>query len=302
MEYRTFGWTPDQVSSIGLGCVTFGREIDEATSFTVMDRAREHGINLFDTAEAYAAGASENVVGRWLAARGNREDIFLCTKVNGTLTRERVLGSAAESLTRLQTQAVDLFQVHRWDAETPLAETLGALNTLVEEGKTRYIGCSNYSAEQLATALAIQEENGWAKFVSVQPNYNLVERGIEADLLPLCAEKSLATMTYSPLGAGFLTGKYRQDAELPKGTRFDILPGHQAVYFKDAGWRVVEGLRTISESEDIPMPLLALAWVIGQPNVTTVLIGARNNDQIDQAFTAEAMGLSQELRARLSNL
>lgn len=302
MEYRTFGWAPDKVSSIGLGCVTFGREIDPDASFRVMDRAREHGINLFDTAEAYAAGASETVVGNWLAARNNRADIFLCTKVNGTLTRDRVLTSAAASLERLQTESVDLFQVHRFDPDTPLEETLEALHTLVVEGKARHIGCSNYTAEQLAAALALQEANGWTRFVSVQPNYNLVERGIEADLLPLCAQKEIATLTYSPLGAGFLTGKYRQGAELPKGTRFDILPGHQNVYFKESGWRVVEGLRTISETENIPMPLLALAWVIGQPTVTTVLIGARNNEQIDQAFTAEAMGLSAELRERLSSL
>lgn len=302
MEYRKYGWAEEQVSSIGLGCVTFGREIDEETSFTVMDRAREHGINLFDTAEAYAAGASETVVGRWLQARDNRADIFLCTKVNGTLNRERVLSSAAQSLARLQVDQVDMFQVHRWDAETPLAETLQALDTLVKEGKTRYIGCSNYTADQLAQAWALQEENGWAKFVSVQPNYNLVEREIETAMLPFCAEHSIGTMTYSPLGAGFLTGKYRQDAELPKGARFDILPGHQAVYFKESGWRVVEGLRSVAEEENIPMPLLALAWVIGQPAVTSVLVGARNTAQIDQAFEAEKMGLSPELRQRLSAL
>lgn len=302
MEYRKFGWSDEKVSSLGLGCVTFGREIDEQASFAVMDRAREHGINLFDTAEAYAAGASETVVGRWLQARDNRDDIFLCTKVAGTLTRERVLSSAAQSLARLQVDSVDVFQVHRWDDETPLEETLGALNTLVEEGKTRYIGCSNYTAEQLAAAWALQEEKGWAKFVTVQPNYNLVERGIEEDLLPLCSDKEMATMTYSPLGAGFLTGKYRQNAALPKGARFDILPAHQTIYFKESGWRVVEGLREISERENIAMPLLALAWVIGQPNVTSVLVGARNIDQIEQAFEAETMGLSSELRQRLSSL
>jgi 1-deoxyxylulose-5-phosphate synthase len=302
MEYRKFGWTESQVSSIGLGCVTFGREIDEATSFAVMDRAREHGINLFDTAEAYGAGASESVVGKWLQARGNRDEIFLCTKVNGTLTQERVLSSADESLARLGVEQVDLFQVHRYDEETPLEETLGALNMLVEQGKSRFIGCSNYSAQQLAAALEIQARNGWVRFVAVQPNYNLVERGIEEALLPLCAEQRIGTMTYSPLGAGFLTGKYRQNGELPKGARFEILPGHQKIYFKEAGWRVVEGLRGIAQEMGISMPHLALAWVIGQPGVTTVLIGARNTEQVDQAFEAEAMGLSDDLRVQLSNM
>lgn len=163
MEYRQLGKTDLQVSSIGLGCGTFSREIDEAASFTVMDRAFERGITLFDTAEDYNSGGSETVVGRWLADRGTRDEIVLATKVRTNLTRKRVIASAEASLRRLQTETIDLFQVHDWDGDVPLAETLEALNTLVEEGKVRHIGCSNYDAWQLCKALWQADVNGWTR-------------------------------------------------------------------------------------------------------------------------------------------
>lgn len=302
MEMRRLGRSDLQVSSIGLGCVTFGREIDEATSFAVMDRAREHGINLFDTAEAYAAGKSEEVVGRWLADRGTRDDVVLCTKVAGSLTAERILASAQASLRRLQTDHVDLFQLHRFDPDVPMEEMLEALDQIVQRGWARYIGCSNFAAWQLCKALWLQDKHGWARMESVQPNYNLVERGIERELLPLCADQQIGVISYSPLGAGFLTGKYRQDGPLPKGTRFDVLPSHQDIYFHDRGWRVMEGVRAKANTLGIPMPQLSLAWVIGQPGVTCVLIGARTLEQVDQAFTAEQIGLTPEVRAELNAL
>jgi aryl-alcohol dehydrogenase-like predicted oxidoreductase len=289
-----------QVSSIGLGCVTFGREIDEATSFAVMDRAAERGINLFDTAEAYAAGRSEEVVGKWMTERGSRDQIVLATKVNGTLTRERILTSAEESLRRLQTDRVDLFQVHRWDPDTPLEEMLGALDTLVAQGKARYIGCSNYAGWQLCKALWLQDVKGWSRIESVQPIYNLVNREIEQELLPLCADQQVGVVSYSPLGAGFLTGKYRQDSPIPKGTRFDVIPGHADIYFHGEKWRVMEALRAKAEALDTSMIQLALAWALTQPSITTVLAGARTTGHVDQAFEAEAMGMSAELRAELS--
>lgn len=302
MEMRQLGRSDLQVSSIGLGCVTFGREIDEATSFAVMDRARERGINLFDTAEAYAAGTSEQVVGRWIKDRGARDDVVLCTKVSGNLTAERVLTSAEASLNRLQTDYVDLFQLHRFDPDVPLEETLEALDQIVQRGWARYIGCSNFAAWQLCKALWLQDKHGWARMESVQPNYNLVERGIEQELLPLCADQQIGVVSYSPLGAGFLTGKYRENGALPKGTRFDVLPSHQDIYFHTRGWRVMEGVRAQAEALDIPMPQLSLAWVIGQPGVTCVLIGARKLEHIDQAFVAEQIDLAPEVRAELNAL
>jgi aryl-alcohol dehydrogenase-like predicted oxidoreductase len=302
MEYRQLGKTALKVSSIGLGCVTFGREIDESTSFAVMDHALSRGINLFDTAEAYGGGASETVVGKWLKQSGYRDKVVLCTKVSGNLTAERILTSAEASLRRLNTETVDLFQLHRFDPNVPLEEMLEALNQLVEKGYTRYIGCSNFAAWQLAKSLWKQDVNGWARLESVQPMYNLVDRNIERELIPLCTDQQVGIISYSPLGAGFLTGKYRRDAEVPKGTRFEVIPGHQAIYFNDNGWRVVEGLRTQSESSGISMINLAMAWAIGQPGITCVLVGARGTEQVDQAFAAEAIGLSEELRGALNKL
>lgn len=302
MEVRPLGKSALQVSSIGLGCVTFGREIDQETAFTVMDRALERGITLFDTAEAYGRGASETVIGHWLADRGTRDRIVLATKVAGSLTAAHVLESAEASLRRLQVEQVDLFQLHRFDPDVPLEETLEALNQVAERGWARAVGCSNYSAAQLSQALALQEQRGWARMVSVQPNYNLVERDIEQELLPLCAEQQIGVISYSPLGAGFLTGKYREGGSVPAGTRFDMLPSHQDIYFKPRGWQVVEGLRAHSEASGISMLHLALAWAIGQPGITSVLIGARSTKHVDQAFEAEAMGLSPEVRAALNAL
>jgi aryl-alcohol dehydrogenase-like predicted oxidoreductase len=302
MEYRKLGKTDLEVSSIGLGCVTFGREIEETPSFTVMDHALECGITLFDTAEAYAQGASETVVGRWLQARLARDKIIRATKVAGVLQRERILTCAEASLQRLQTDRIDLFQVHHWSKEVPLEETLEALHTRVEQGKVRYIGCSNYAAWQLCKALWQADVHNWARLESVQPNYNLVTRNIEAELIPLCADQQIGIISYSPLGAGFLTGKYSQAGAIPAGTRFDIMPAHQNIYFTDTKFRIMEGLRAISNEVHSSMIQLALAWAIGQPGITSVLIGARNTDQVDQAFQAEAMGLDADLRARLNSL
>jgi aryl-alcohol dehydrogenase-like predicted oxidoreductase len=302
MEYRRLGRTDLYVSSIGLGCATFGREIDQATSFAVMDRALERGINLIDTAESYAEGRSEEIVGHWLADRGVRERVVLATKVHGRLTRQRVLTSAEASLRRLQTDRVDLFQVHNWDAETPLEETLEALHMLVEQDKARYIGCSNYAAWQLCKALWRQDVNGWTRLESVQPNYNLIVRDIERGMLSLCADQEVGVITYSPLGGGFLTGKYRQGNGIPTGTRMDVVPLMQEIYFHEVGFRVMEGLRAKAAELGSTMVLLALAWAMGQPGITSVLAGARSVDQVDQAFQAQAMNMPPELRAELSAL
>jgi aryl-alcohol dehydrogenase-like predicted oxidoreductase len=304
MEYRPLGGTGLRVSSIGMGCVTFGREIDRATSFAVLDHARERGITLFDTAEAYAGGASETVLGEWLADRKVRDQIVLATKVAGTLTRKRVTESAEESLRRLRTDRIDLFQVHNWDDETPIEETLDALNSLVEQGKARFVGCSNYAAWQLAKALlSIAGRNSagtsrtLAPIASVQEPYNLVQREIESNMLPLCRDQQIGVIAYSPLAAGFLTGKYRRGGPVPAGTRFDISPGHQPIYFTPHGYAILQKLEKASEKTGRSMVQLALAWVIGRPAVTSVLVGARNPAQVDQAFDAEQAGLDAETAA-----
>jgi aryl-alcohol dehydrogenase-like predicted oxidoreductase len=300
MNYRTLGRSDLRVSAIGLGGATFGREIDERAAFEVLDRALERGVTLFDTAAAYSNGASETIVGRWLASRGVRRQIVLATKVAPPLDRAHVLASAEASLRRLQVDAVDLFQLHSWDPRTPLEETLGALQALAEQGKARYVGCSNFAAWQACKALWRQELRGWARLESVQPVYNLALREIERELLPFAADQELGVITYSPLGAGFLTGKYRQGGPVPGGTRFDIVPGHQDIYFSDASFAAMERLRTKAAELGMPMARLGLAWVLNRPGITTTLVGARSLGQVDQAF--EAAELADELQAELKQL
>jgi aryl-alcohol dehydrogenase-like predicted oxidoreductase len=269
-----------------MGCVTFGREIDEATSRQVLDRAWERGINFFDTAAAYADGESERVLGRWLAERGVRNQAVVATKFNGVLTKSHLVESAERSLDRLGVESIDLFYLHNWDNETPMEETLDGLHTLRDSGKVQAIGCSNWQAWQLAKSFLLCQVTGSQVLQCVQPPYNLVQREIEADLLPLCSDQGTGVVTYSPLAAGFLTGKYRRGQQVPAGTRFDVIPGHQPIYFTDHGYTVMEQLDALSQSLGHTMIQLALAWTMAQAGVTSVLIGARNTGQVDQAFEA----------------
>lgn len=287
MELRKLGTSDLNVSSISLGCVTFGREIDAATSFAVLNRAMDYGINLLDTAAVYGKGASETVLGRWLNERKLHEEVVVATKVSGRLTSEAVRDSVEGSLRRMGLDRIDLLQAHDWDHQTPVERTLEAFDGLVREGKVRYVGCSNWDASQIRRSLRIQQSNGWAPLISVQPMYNLADRGIENSLLPLCAERRIGVMSYSPLGAGFLTGKYRSDGEVPKGTRFDVIPGHQDIYFTERGFRIVEELKRILTESGHSMVKLAIGWVLCQGGVTSVLIGARRPEHVAQAFEAE---------------
>jgi aryl-alcohol dehydrogenase-like predicted oxidoreductase len=302
MEYRTLGKSGLPVSSIGLGCVTFGREIDAAASFAVMDRAVERGITLFDTAEAYAGGLSEEIIGRWLAERGTRDQIVLATKVRPPLGGPRVLESAEASLRRLSVDTVDLFMLHSWDEFAPLDQTLEALDTLVRQGKAQAVGCSNVAAWQLCRALWRQDARGWSRMEAVQENYNLVVRDIERELLPLCADQDMGVITYSPLGGGFLTGKYARGGQVPAGARLDVVPGMQPIYLHEAGFRILAGLEARAAALGVAPSLLALAWTMALPGITSVLIGARTPAQVDQALAAAALGMTAELRAELGAL
>ena len=302
MKYRTLGKSGLRVSSIGLGCVTFGREIDAGASFAVMDRAVERGITLFDTAEAYAGGLSEEIIGQWLAERGARDKIVLATKVRPPLGGPRVLESAEASLRRLGVDTVDLFLLHSWDASAPLDQTLEALDKLVRQGKARVVGCSNVAAWQLCKALWRQDVRGWSRMEAVQENYNLVVRDIEMELMPLCADQEVGVIAYSPLGGGFLTGKYTRREAAPAGTRLEVVPGMQPIYMHEAGFRILAGLEAKAAEWGTASPLLALAWAMTRPGITSVLIGARAPYQVDQALEADAMGMTPGLQAQLSAL
>ena len=206
------------------------------------------------------------------------------TKVSGTLTRERVITSAEESLQRLGVDVIDLFQLHVFDDSTPVDETLAALDTLVEQGKVKHIGCSNWGAWQMAHALVRSASEGGPRMESVQPPYNLVQREIEADLLPLCRDQQVGVLSYSPLGAGFLTGKYRVGQDIPSGTRIDVMPGHQPIYFHDTGWAALGRLDAAAAETGRSLVDLALSWVLAQDGVTSVLSGCRKLSRVDQAF------------------
>ena len=219
-----------------------------------------------------------------MKTRHSRDKVVLATKISGLLTRHRIVASTEASLKRLQTDRIDLLQTHVWDESTQLDETLAALTTLVQQGKVRHIGCSNYSSAQLKAALELSNGGEFSRLVSVQPPYNLVQRDIEADLLPLCAAENIGVISYSPLAAGFLTGKYRKGALIPSGTRFDVIPGHQNIYFTEHGYQVLENLDAESRATGKSHVQLALSWVLNQPGITSVLIGARNPGQIDQAI------------------
>jgi len=280
MQYRQLGTTDLHVSAIGLGCVTFGREIDRDASFRVLDRAVEAGITLLDTAESYGDGASERVLGEWMTERDARSRVVLITKVAPPLT------SLEQSLQRLHTDCVDLFLLHSWDNDVPLEESFSALTSLVEQGKARYVGCSNFTASQLRRSLQTQDREGHTRMACIQPIYNLVHREIEEAMLPLCQAESVGVITYSPLGAGFLTGKYTRNGPIPEGTRFAVKPGHQRIYFSERGFRIVEDLRRRSAETGQSMIQLALGWAFSRPGITSTLIGARNTGHIEQALQA----------------
>jgi 1-deoxyxylulose-5-phosphate synthase len=310
MEYRKLGRSDLVVSSFGMGGSVWGREIDAQQSFKVMDHAFERGINFWDTADAYGAGSSETVVGQWIKSRGLRGRIILATKVGGVtnpdmpddrgMSGPRIVRKVEESLRRLQTDHIDLYQFHFIDTAIPMEEQLEAMDRLVRQGKIRYYGCSNWPAWQIVRGLWLAEHSGWAQLESVQPPYNLVQTEIETELLPMTQQMGIGVITYSPLGAGFLTGKYSRGGAIPAGTRFEVVPGHQGVYFHERNWRIMETLRAKAQELGMSMTRLAMAWVVTQPALTVVLVGAREIEQIDNAFESEAMGLSAELRAEMS--
>lgn len=303
MEYRKLGSSDLRPSSIGLGCVTFGREIDEAASFAMIDRALDVGINFLDTAEAYEQGASEEVLGNYFHRSGRRDRFILATKKLPALAYRAVIDGLEASLRRLQTDRIDLYQLHAYDPHTPLEDTFRALDKLVSDGKIRAVGCSNFGADNLMAAVEAGNRTEGAPLVSLQPNYNLVVRDIEEQVLPVCAREGLGVISYSPLGAGFLTGKFRRGGGIPPGTRFDIMPGHQEIYLQDRFFAVLEGLERIAEETGIPMVQLALRWVMTRSGITSVLIGGRQAAHIDQAILAsEREDVSAEVVERLSRL
>lgn len=287
MEFRKLGSTPFEVSRIALGCVTFGREISQDDSFRLMDYAVEQGINLFDTAEAYGEGASERIVGAWLRASGCRDRVVLQTKVTTNFSQDHVREALQRSLERLQCDTVDLYLMHSFDATRPLEESLASMQWAVGSGLATSIGCSNFNATQLRSAVSIARERSLASIAVLQPIYNLAARDAEKDLFPLCAVNRIGITSYSPLGAGFLTGKYTPDrGAMPEGSRFAIKPAHADIYFNDANFQLVARLRAAADASGHSMAALAMGWVLHCEAIDSVLVGARHTGHIDNAIAA----------------
>lgn len=317
MEYRRLGRTGLKVSELCLGTMQFGWTTDEANAVAVMDAFMAAGGNFVDTADIYttwgprglaAGGESEEMIGRWMKARKNRGDIVLATKVRGRmkegpdgegLSRRRVIAGCEDSLRRLQTDHIDLYQCHWVDLDTPIEETLSALDDLVRAGKVRYIGASNYPAWRLMEALWQSDKHGYARFVSYQPQYSLMERaGFEIEAMPLCRHHGLGVMPYSPLACGFLTGKYRRGVDVQSIRAGEV----RELYANDRGFAVIDELEKIGRRHGKSVAQTAFAWMLTNPVVTAPIIGANNVAQLNESLGAAGYRLEAGEVAALNEL
>jgi aryl-alcohol dehydrogenase-like predicted oxidoreductase len=298
------GRTDLDVFRICLGGNVFGWTADESESRAVLDAYAAAGGNLIDTANSYLVehGRSETIIGSWLAERGNRDRIVVATKVGGgrgpvrNLRAETIEREAHASLERLQTDRIDLYYAHFDDAETPLEETLGAFDALVQAGTVRHIGASNYSPERLTAALELQRERGLAEFTVLQPHYNLVERGFERTLLPVAEAWDLAVLPYFALARGFLTGKYRPGGGAVDSPRADAA----RAYLDSGGGAVLEALDEVAAAHETTVAAVALAWLLAQPRVAAPIASARTTEQLEEILPAATLELSTAEMGRLS--
>ncbi len=278
------------ISAIGCGCTTFGREIDEAAAHAFLDHACASGITFLDTASAYGSGngESEAAIRSWLKSRKpDAERMVVATKILPPYSPSAIRESVDTSLQRLGFETIDLLYLHRWDASAESVESLAALDALVRDGKVRALGVSNYHQAQLEAALLVQSEHRLEKFSALQNNHNFAVSDVSPAYRKFCASQNVAVITYSPLGAGFLTGKHRRE-KVESGSRFDIVPGHQDVYFHEQGWKKLARLEAVAARHGLPQTHLALAWAMHQPDITSVLVGGRTPNHLDQALAAQA--------------
>jgi aryl-alcohol dehydrogenase-like predicted oxidoreductase len=305
MEYRKVGNSGLHVSAVGLGTNNFGGRTDEAHSVAVIDRALAIGVTTIDTADIYNQGRSEEIIGR--ALQGRRQQAEILTKVYNPmgpgphdrgLGRKHMLEACDASLRRLRTDYIDLYQLHQWDAQTPIEETLRTLDDLTRAGKVRYVGCSNFAAWQLVWSLQFSGQHHYVPLVSVQPHYNLFERQIERELIPACQAFDIGIIPYFPLAGGLLTGKYRAGSPVPPGTRF----------FKDERWlremtddrlARVARLEGIAAEHGKTVGQLAISWLLAQPAVCTVIAGATRPEQVEENAAAAEWVLSPVLQAQV---
>jgi aryl-alcohol dehydrogenase-like predicted oxidoreductase len=275
------------ISNPGLGCVTFGREIDRDTSLRLLDHAYSRGVTFLDTASAYGQGASETILGDWCRTRRPAPGtVAIATKLLPPYEPARLRESVAQSLGRLGLPSVDLLYLHKWDATAEDPAALAVLDELVRAGTVRALGVSNYTQERLERALQLQAGVGRARFRYLQNNHNLAVREADTPYCEFCRREGVAVVTFSPLGAGFLTGKHK--GGVASGSRFELIPGHQAIYFNDVAWRRLGRLEQVAARTGHSPAHLALAWALHQPGVASVLVGGRTTAHLDQALAALA--------------
>ncbi len=314
MEYVRLGSSGLKVSRLCLGAMTYGDPkwrpwvLPEDAGRPFLERALEHGINFFDTADMYSLGASEEVLGRALRDFAQRDNVVVATKVfspmsddpnDRGLSRKHIMRSIDRSLKRLQTDYVDLYQTHRWDPDTPIEETLQALHDVVRSGKARYIGASSMYAWQFARALYLADQHGWTRFVSMQNHYNLVYREEEREMLPLCRHEGIGVIPWSPLARGFLAGNRRRGAEAPPTKREETDNIAHKLYYADADYDVVERVVDVARDRGVTPAQIALAWLLRQPGVTAPIVGASKPDHLEQAVAALSIRLTDEDVRRL---
>ena len=308
MLYRQLGRSGVRVSVIGVGTNQFGGKVDQKGVDELVRAAVDHGINFFDTADIYQEGRSEETLGS--ALEGLRSEVLVATKVAMKMgegpndvgaSRHRIMASVDASLARLRTDYIDLYQIHQWDADTPLEETLRALDDLLRSGKVRYIGASNFAAWQLARANVMAELRGWTPFVTVQPHYHMLERELERELGPYCEAHGVGILPYFPLAGGFLTGKYRRGEPAPEGSR-GTLSKYVQRYMTEANYDVIETLAAWAREREHTLGELAHAWLLAHPRVSSVISGATRREHIDANTRAHDWELTESERDELRGL
>jgi aryl-alcohol dehydrogenase-like predicted oxidoreductase len=314
MEYRTLGNSGTVVSTLCLGTMTFGAESDEQVAHKQLDRFLEQGGNFLDTADVYADGESETIIGRWLAARsGVRDQVVVATKARFPmgdglnevgLSRVRLTRALDASLRRLGVDTIDLYQAHAWDPLTPIGETLRFFDDAVNAGKIQYVGVSNFIGWQLQKAALLARHLGLAPIVTLQPQYNLLQRAVEFELSQVCINERIGILPWSPLGGGWLTGKYQRDSAPTGNTRLGEDPerGMEAYARRnpeERTWRVIDAVESVAKARGVSMAQVALAWLVDRPAVTSVILGARTLEQLDDNLGAAELHLSTEETARL---
>jgi aryl-alcohol dehydrogenase-like predicted oxidoreductase len=319
MEHTRLGRTGLQVSRLCLGTMTFGLQCDEPTAVTILDRAADGGIDFLDTSDAYplggelsTRGVTEEILGRWLT--GRRDRFIVATKCfvptgpapfDAGNSRKHIMSAVEASLRRLQTDYIDLYQLHGYDQATPIDETLGALDDLVHQGKVRYVGCSNFLTYQLVRAIGRTETLRLARLDSVQPRYNLLFRQIEREMLPFCREEGVGVIPYNPIAGGLLSGKHTRSAPPPDGGRFTLGTAggvYQERYWHDREFDTVEQLRAVADEAGVSLVTLSVAWVLANKAITAPIIGASRPEQLDASLAAVEFSLSDDLKRKLDEL